>query len=364
VSSEIGWAGCQPLPVAMLTATPSTTDIPKKLLPTSGERPSAQRCPTGDLSGRPPCTRKSERHPTGRATPASLHLSSGADMIVAATTSGWRFAAPTPVAYIALAWLLSACSPLLGLDDYVISSGRSDSGTDRDSGTLLDSSAPRPFDASERTDATEPRTNATPDASANGSDGSVGVDSGRPIEDSGRPIEDGGRTVEDSGQPAQPERTCNPLQSQCGADEYCATDSCSRNGACMPRPSSSSKVHAPTCGCDGVTYWNRQHASWLGVASEATTGRCQFMARSCDPDNGSGCGSGQYCFRLWWRSGVGCGTSTAGAPTFSQCFSRPSTVDCASTPDGDGPSTCNGSCTNWCAVERDGIGRGSENCGA
>jgi len=158
---------------------------------------------------------------------------------------------------------------------------------------------------------------------------------------------------------------CNPVASQCSATEYCAASSCSETGVCTPRPDDSSPVLSLACGCDGVTYWNAQYAQWLGVTT-GENGLCPAAnARRCDPDTGVGCSAGgEYCNAQWGRGGIGCGTTNAGTPTWSQCFNKPVDFSCPAEPDDNGAQFCAGGCTNDCVAYSSFQTRSAENCGA
>jgi hypothetical protein len=161
---------------------------------------------------------------------------------------------------------------------------------------------------------------------------------------------------------------CNPVQGNCGPTEFCDAPDCTTTGRCVTRPASSSPTLALACGCDGVTYWNKQHANWLGKTTRRSTyssGQCEpATAKSCNADSGAGCGPGEYCNAMWWRRGSGCGTSRGGTPSWSQCFNKPSNVSCSTTRDENGGQTCGYVCTNDCVGYSSTQWLGAEGCGA
>lgn len=159
-------------------------------------------------------------------------------------------------------------------------------------------------------------------------------------------------------------KKCNPAANQCGTSEYCEAANCTTTGFCKPRPATSDQNMALVCGCDGVTYWNVTHARFLGAATGAV-GMCMpAIAKSCNADSGAGCGTGEYCNTLWWRSGTGCSTATAGAASHSQCFNKPQNFSCPVAADNNGAQYCSGGCTNDCVGYSSRQWRGAEGCGA
>ncbi|AKF09628.1 hypothetical protein [Sandaracinus amylolyticus] len=130
----------------------------------------------------------------------------------------------------------------------------------------------------------------------------------------------------DSGPPG-----CNPVANDCGPGEYCSASDCGSSGVCMPRPSSTSNVHQPACGCNGVSYWNETHARWLGATAFATGSYlgCASTARTCA--SSAECLPGTECIIERGLGASTCGTAVAG-----RCWGIPSTATPAICP---GPVT-------------------------
>jgi hypothetical protein len=96
----------------------------------------------------------------------------------------------------------------------------------------------------------EPATSGVTDASTDG-----GLDAAR----------DGAPT--DAAPPDVPPSPCTGAGAECGPDGYCDAKDCKSAGTCKPRPVLSDLVFDEVCGCDGITYWNREHAASLGQGS-------------------------------------------------------------------------------------------------
>jgi len=98
------------------------------------------------------------------------------------------------------------------------------------------------------------------------------------------------------------DNTCNPVNPDCGPQEFCSSMSCGATGVCRARPTASDDpTFSPVCGCNGMTYWNVEHASFLGATGFAQnaddisgSGECSRAdAVECSRD--TDCGAGGRC---------------------------------------------------------------------
>ncbi|HKQ70545.1 MAG TPA: hypothetical protein VJT73_14455 [Polyangiaceae bacterium] len=100
---------------------------------------------------------------------------------------------------------------------------------------------------------------------------------------------------------------------ECPPNAFCAKPSCGLPfGRCQLRPAICDSNAQPTCGCDGVTYWNdclrRRSGVAASVPDECTTG-----AAPCSDPNGSDCPvAGAACARLLPLGGT-CSQNVVGA---------------------------------------------------
>jgi hypothetical protein len=129
----------------------------------------------------------------------------------------------------------------------------------------------------------------------------------------------------------------------CPANAFCAMDSCTDDhGGCELRPDLCDDTVGPTCGCDGVNYWNDCLRRQAGVAS-SSIGECLDTAVGCSDSTAQGCPLGASCSRLLF--GSNCSTS----PPPGTCWMLPSAC-----PDGGStetwtscadPTRCDDTCT-------------------
>ena len=128
-------------------------------------------------------------------------------------------------------------------------------------------------------------------------------------------------------------------QPDCAPNAFCAKHGCGDPiGHCELRPLTCDEALAPSCGCDGVTYWSdclrRQHGVPASTGGECTVGV------PCGP--GAPCPMGASCARLVFPDAT-CDPSAPGA-----CWAVPSVCPPSSTPDRwtscDGVVACRSTC--------------------
>jgi hypothetical protein len=136
----------------------------------------------------------------------------------------------------------------------------------------------------------------------------------------------------------------------CNGGEFCYSSDCT-TGVCVAKPShTSNTTYNPQCGCDGVTYWNKEYAtvggesiSASGVCTTSTTPKalaCQ--TGQCPKGSSYGCASEM----------VACGVLPPQLPEYcwflpesSQCPDSPKVQSCGSSIAVDGGITCIGLCS-------------------
>jgi hypothetical protein len=98
--------------------------------------------------------------------------------------------------------------------------------------------------------------------------------------------------------PSSRARGC-ATNTDCHASELCAKSSCDQpTGACRRRPLFCDPQGSPSCGCNGVTYWNDCLREQGGVEA-ATMGECTDVAAPCSDPRASDCPvPGASCARL------------------------------------------------------------------
>jgi len=114
--------------------------------------------------------------------------------------------------------------------------------------------------------------------------------------------DDGNQVADDACDNQCLNNTCNPVTPDCGPQEFCSSTSCGSTGVCRARPTASDDpTFSPVCGCNGMTYWNVEHANFLGALGFAQnaddisgSGECSRAdAVECSRD--TDCGAGGRC---------------------------------------------------------------------
>jgi hypothetical protein len=98
--------------------------------------------------------------------------------------------------------------------------------------------------------------------------------------------------TEGMGGPCMDSTDCDPVA-------FCAKASCDApQGQCQLRPIVCDDEQLPTCGCDGVSYWNDCLRQQLGIAA-STSGQCTAPYAACGGRRGTACPTaGALCARL------------------------------------------------------------------
>lgn len=121
----------------------------------------------------------------------------------------------------------------------------------------------------------------------------------------------------------------------CPSTMFCSRKDCDdAGGICEPRPLVCDDAPMPSCGCDGVTYWNDCLRRTAGVGP-MHPGECASSARVCTKGGGKGggppgaleCPPGASCARLLPPDGTMCSPDVPGT-----CWALPAVC-----PDRAGP---------------------------
>ena len=138
------------------------------------------------------------------------------------------------------------------------------------------------------------------------------------------------------------EHPCNK-NSDCFSNEWCDKPRCDDDrGHCAFRPLFCGTERIPTCGCDGVSYWNDCIRKQSGVGS-STPRECEMGVATCSTSADCPIG-GASCARLL-PPGAMCG-----APTLGVCWMLP--FDCPDMPSPETWTPCSdpGMCVDTCAA--------------
>jgi hypothetical protein len=134
--------------------------------------------------------------------------------------------------------------------------------------------------------------------------------------------------TEGMGGPCMDSTDCDPVA-------FCAKASCDApQGQCLLRPIVCDDGQLPTCGCDGVSYWNDCLRQQLGIAA-STSGQCTATYAACGGRKGTACPTaGALCARLvadqcdpamegeCWVLPPRC-PADGGAAVWQTCYPRP-----------------------------------------
>lgn len=151
---------------------------------------------------------------------------------------------------------------------------------------------------------------------------------------------------------------CNPVAADCGADEFCDAVDCVTQGVCVPRPAVTSSTMLPACGCTGTSYWNVEHAHWLGAtAFETDLSGCGNSTSACDVD-GDCADDGASCV-----TDHGLGPASCEDADLGRCWAIPPNAACDDAPlqpevgfgsCSTGPDTCDASYLVLCEAMLEG----------
>jgi hypothetical protein len=136
----------------------------------------------------------------------------------------------------------------------------------------------------------------------------------------------------------------------CGAGMYC--DACTA-GTCAPIPGSPTSESMPSCGCDGVTYWNVSTGESVGVALRYGGVCADADAAKCALDKD--CPAGTVCGHDLTKSAGACLSSTTGGV----CAGLPKSCDQTTVMGRECPTAM---CTNACKLLHDGKRWTASNC--
>ncbi len=138
----------------------------------------------------------------------------------------------------------------------------------------------------------------------------------------------------------------------CESDAFCSKPSCTAKfGQCERRPTFCDGTPQPTCGCDGITYWNDCLRKARGQRA-STPGECSVDgALRCGKSGQKDCPPGAWCARLAPSFAPSCPPDLGGV-----CWNLPAV--CPATPGVDRFVRCFGAppqpCVDLCTAIRSG----------
>lgn len=148
---------------------------------------------------------------------------------------------------------------------------------------------------------------------------------------------------DDGGHPQQP--LC-VRDDDCESGQFCEEETCGNPvGHCRNQSASCDNSNQPTCGCDGVTYWNDCLRAQNAVSKDGD-GPCPNPATCGGPSQTACANTNAICGLLCFHQDQ-CEQNPPG-----QCWVLPTT--CPADPDTDWASCGGPSCTDVCSAIRSG----------
>lgn len=137
----------------------------------------------------------------------------------------------------------------------------------------------------------------------------------------------------------------------CPENAFCAKAECTDDrGGCEARPAICDDDSAPTCGCDGVNYWNDCLRRQAGVSS-ASIGECIEGVAACSDPGAQECPvSGASCARLVFPSNGVCDSQAPGT-----CWLLPDACPDGGTSDRWRSCSDSTACADTCTAIRSGV---------
>lgn len=161
-------------------------------------------------------------------------------------------------------------------------------------------------------------------------------------------VDGGGGTI-DAVVEVSGEMCSKMLSCKVSSGDYCKFAHCGDLSGTCTAIGPVSKVYAPVCGCDGVTYWSASFAASLGVSLAHDEPCLAPEGVACNIDSECG-GSGLCVHDISGASGASCASVGKG-----RCWKKPSETDCGATTLASGGSvqTCAGECKTRCQAIKD-----------